>query len=107
VRVALATADARLKSGLFGSIELLGPGDARPLAVPVEAVTTLEGRQVVFVPADEPFAFRAVPVELGGRAGAFYALRSGLAEGAELVVRGAFTLKSAMSASELSEGHAH
>lgn len=108
VRVSLQAPDARLRSGLFGSIELVGGGvDERVLVVPVDAVATLEGQTVVFVPADEPNSFRPQPVALGRRAGGFIEVRSGLDEGAQLAISGAFTLKSTLSSSELSEGHEH
>lgn len=108
VRVTLQAPDARLRSGLFGSIELVGgSADARVLVVPADAVATLNGQTVVFVPADEPNAFRPQPILLGTRVGGFFEVRSGLKEGARLVVSGAFTLKSALSSGELSEGHAH
>lgn len=109
VRVSLKEADARLKSGLFGSIELLGGagGETRPLVVPVNAVVSLDGGSVVFVPAGEPHTFVPKPVEIGRRDAGFYELKSGLTEGAALVSAGAFTLKSALSEGELSEGHGH
>jgi cobalt-zinc-cadmium efflux system membrane fusion protein len=108
VRVTLQTPDARLRSGLFGSIELVG-GSAgeRVLVVPADAVATLDGQTVVFVPADEPDSFVPQPVALGRRAGGLFEVRSGVAEGARLAVSGAFTLKSALRSGELSEGHAH
>jgi cobalt-zinc-cadmium efflux system membrane fusion protein len=115
IRVSLDHPDARLRSGLFGDLELIGgKRDERVLVVPTEAVATLEGQQVVFVPADEsaafhppddPNVFRPAPVRLGRRAGAFYELEEGLRQGVPIVVSGAFTLKSALKAEELSEGH--
>jgi len=108
VRVTLNAPDARLRSGLFGSIELLGgSADERVLVVPAEAVATVDGQTVVFVPADEPNAFRPQPIALGRRAGGFFEVRSGLEEGARLAVSGAFTLKSALKSGEISEGHQH
>lgn len=108
IRVTLTAPDARLRSGLFGSIELLGgSADERVLVVPADAVATIEGQTVVFVPADEPNTFRPQPVALGRRAGGLFELVSGLKEGDSLAVSGAFTLKSAASTGELSEGHAH
>jgi membrane fusion protein, heavy metal efflux system len=108
ITVTLAAPDPRLKSGLFGSVELLGGrADERVLVVPVDAVATLEGQTVVFVPADEPDRFRPQPVALGRRVGGFFELRSGLEPGARLALSGAFTLKSALEGSALSEGHAH
>lgn len=108
VRVTLQAPDARLRSGLFGSIELVGGrADERVLVVPVDAVATLEGQTVVFVPADEPDTFQPQPILLGRRAGGFFEVRSGLLEGARIAVSGAFTLKSALRSGELSEGHEH
>lgn len=106
IRVVLERNDPRLRSGMFGAIELAGD-EARPVAVPVEAVVTIDGVPTVFVPGDEAGAFRPVPVQLGRRAGAYYEVDGGLEEGAPVVVEGAFTLKSALQAGELSEGHAH
>jgi cobalt-zinc-cadmium efflux system membrane fusion protein len=77
------------------------------LVVPADAVATLDGQTVVFVPADEPNSFRPQPVVLGRRAGGLFEVRSGLEEGASLAVSGAFVLKSALRSGELSEGHAH
>lgn len=108
IRVSLATPDPRLKSGLFGSIELLGgTADERVLVVPANAVATLDGQTVVFVALDEPGAFRAETVALGRRAGSWFEVRSGLHEGDRVAVSGAFTLKSTLRRGELAEDHAH
>lgn len=108
IRVSLETAEPRLRSGLFGSVELVGgKRDDRVVAVPAEAIASLDGRHAVFVPADEPNSFRPVYVRLGRRGGAFFEVTSGLDEGTRIVTRGAFTLKSALKSGELSEGHAH
>lgn len=106
IKVMLAKPDARLRSGLFGSIELLGGGaDERVLAVPIEAVATVDGQTVVFVATGEPDTFKPTPVLLGRRAGPFFELQKGLDEGAPIAVSGAFTLKSVLKSSELAEGH--
>jgi cobalt-zinc-cadmium efflux system membrane fusion protein len=108
IRVSLQAPDARLRSGLFGSIELLGgAADERVVVVPADSVAQLDGQNVVFVPADEPNTFRPQPVALGRHAGGFFEVRSGLAEGASFASSGAFTLKSALRSGELSEGHEH
>lgn len=108
VRVALDEADARLRSGLFGSIELLGgTSDPRALAVPVDGVATVDGQTVVFTPADEPNTFKPTIVTLGRRAGPFYEVTAGLEEGAPIVASGAFVLKSVLKSGEMSEGHEH
>lgn len=108
IRVSLTLPDARLKSGLFGTIELLGgAADERVVVVPADAVATVGGQQVVFVPADEANTFRPQPIALGRRSGGFFEVRSGLSEGSTLAMSGAFTLKSALLSGELSEGHSH
>ncbi|MEZ4430232.1 MAG: efflux RND transporter periplasmic adaptor subunit [Nannocystaceae bacterium] len=106
IRVMLEKTDPRLRSGLFGSIELVGGArDERVPVVPIDAVATIDGQQVVFVPGDEPGTFRAQVVRLGRRAGGLYELRDGLTEGAALALSGAFTLKSVLKSGELAEGH--
>lgn len=106
IRVTLHAPDARMRSGLFGGIELVGGAeDERVVVVPADAVATLDGQTVVFVPADEANAFRPQPIALGRRAGGFFEVKSGLEPGASLAINGAFTLKSALRSSELSEGH--
>lgn len=108
ISVKLDSPDPRLRSGLFGSIEIVGGrADERVLVVPVDAVATIDGQTVVFVPADEPDSFKPQPIALGRRAGGFFEVRSGLEPGAKLATSGAFTLKSALKSGELSEGHEH
>jgi len=107
VRMTLANADGLLKPGLFGTILLAGSDAGRaPVVVPESAVQELDGKTVVFVPAEEPNAFAARAVVTGARADGWVELLSGLGENEKLVVQGAFTLKSAALASELGEGHA-
>lgn len=106
VRVTLQMPDARLRGGLFGSIELVGGArDERVLVVPIDAVASLDGQNVVFVPGDEPNSFKPVPITLGRRAGGWFEVRAGLEEGATIASSGSFTLKSALKSSELAEGH--
>ncbi len=108
VRVTLESPDPRLRSGLFGSIELAGgAAEDRVLVVPTSAVAMLDGQSVVFVPAAKEHTFVVRPVALGRRSGSVVHVRSGLEAGAKVAVSGTFTLKSALSSSELSEGHAH
>jgi cobalt-zinc-cadmium efflux system membrane fusion protein len=108
IRVSLKTPDPRLRSGLFGSIELIGgAADERVLVVPADAIATIDGQQVVFVPGGTPNTFKAQPIAVGRRAGGLIEVRSGLDEGAAVALSGAFTLKSALKSSEISHGHPH
>jgi len=106
IRVSLQVPDPRLRSGLFGSIELVGGSqDERVVVVPADAIASLDGQNVVFVPADEPNSFKPHPVKLGRRAGGFFEIQDGLNEGTKIAISGAFTLKSALKSGELAEGH--
>jgi membrane fusion protein, heavy metal efflux system len=104
VRVALEPpTDRALVPGQFvtGVIEH-GRGDAA-VAVPLDAVQRLEGRDVVFVP--EPEGFRARPVEVGRRSAALVEVRAGLAAGDRYVTKGAFLLKAEIGKNEAAHEH--
>ncbi len=107
IHVQLSEPDARLKSGMFGSVELGLEGNAQVWALPSSAVINVEGQTGVFVATDEPTSFDFRAVELGAHAGDYYELISGVDTKHRVVVRGAFGLKSVLQASELGEGHAH
>jgi cobalt-zinc-cadmium efflux system membrane fusion protein len=105
IRVSITEPDPRLRSGMFGSLELLGTDkDTRVLAVPVDAVTTLEGHDVVFVADSEPNTFHPTAVQLGRRASGYYEVRAGLQEGDNIAISGSFTLKSVLREADLSDG---
>jgi len=70
-----------------------GPQGAGLLAVPTSAVLDSGLRQVVWVER-EPGRYEAAPVQLGPRAGDFYPVLAGLAEGERIVVHGAFLIDS-------------
>ncbi len=108
IRIALSNPDGKLRAGLFGTLEILsgGASEAPIAAVPGDALVTIDGRDAVFVPADEPNAFVPVFVTLGRRDAGFVEIREGLAIGAAVVTRGAFTLKSVLQKGALAE-HEH
>jgi cobalt-zinc-cadmium efflux system membrane fusion protein len=97
VRVEVDNPDGQLRPGMFGSVEITAGGDdagAHVLAVPDEAVQTVEGGPAVFVPVEgeeNTFARRAVTV--GNRVGDWVPVLSGLKEGDPVVVSGTFVLK--------------
>lgn len=106
IRVTLREFEPRLRRGLFGTIELRGASEEeRPVTVAIDALATVDDQDVVFVPTDEPRTFRVQAVELGRRAGGFVAVRSGLSEGAAVVVAGSFTLKGALREREIAAEH--
>ncbi|HJL05759.1 MAG TPA: efflux RND transporter periplasmic adaptor subunit [Polyangiaceae bacterium LLY-WYZ-15_(1-7)] len=108
IRVVLPNPDRHLRPGQFGTLRLPGEAPAAPWpTVEADAVQELFGGPVVFVPAEEEHAFRAVPVRLGPRAGGSVAIREGLSVGDRYVAAGAFTLKSEALAERLGGGHHH
>ncbi len=72
-----------------------------PLVIPRTAVLFTGVRSVVYVsvPDQEQPTYEGRVVTLGPRAGEFYTVRSGLKEGEEVVVNGAFRIDSAMQIS--------
>jgi len=69
-----------------------------PMVIPRTAVLFTGTRSVVYVQVpdqDEP-AYEGRTIELGSRAGDYYTVRSGLNEGDQVVVHGAFRIDSAM-----------
>lgn len=107
-RVEIPNRDAALKPGMFATANIQVGGGGRPMAVvPQDAVQTVEGKLVVFVPGDAPGEFRAVPVEVGPTTdGNRIVILSGIAPGSRVVTVGAFALRSELSKGEIGE-HGH
>jgi cobalt-zinc-cadmium efflux system membrane fusion protein len=99
--------DPRLRAGLFGRLEI-APEGAGPeaLVVPDDALSRIDGEDVVFVASEDGLTFRPVVVEIGRRDGDRIELLTGVEEGTRIVTRGAFALRSHLVRGELSE-HEH
>ncbi len=69
---------------------------ARPLVIPASAALVTGKRAVVYraVPGAENPTYEGVEVDLGPRAGDYYIVRSGLAEGDRVVTKGSFKIDS-------------
>lgn len=111
-RVEIENRDEALKPGMFATagIRMNGAGDvegSEMLAVPRDAVQTVEGSTVVWVPTGEPGEFTVRVVEVGRELpGGLVEIVRGLDPGAAVVVEGAFTLKSELAKGEFG-GHVH
>ncbi|MCI0387695.1 MAG: efflux RND transporter periplasmic adaptor subunit, partial [Acidobacteria bacterium] len=100
VRVEVTNREERLKVGMFVEVGFEA-GSAAPggstemeLVIPEEAVQRINERTVVFVPQKgEKGHFEARDVELGGAAGGYQRVISGLKSGERIVSKGSFTLK--------------
>jgi cobalt-zinc-cadmium efflux system membrane fusion protein len=105
-RIPLANPDGRIRLGLYGMASVaVGVPDRPPvLAVPSSAVTQMLGRSVVFVHhADGDFERHDVTV--GEADPDWVEIVHGLREGEEVVVDGAFSIKSAMLRESFGEDH--
>jgi membrane fusion protein, heavy metal efflux system len=106
VRVDIANPQRRLKPGMFATAEVItGVSSSRAIMIPSSAIQKIEGKPAVFVQQkDGSFAKREV--EIGREFGGSVEVKSGLKEGEQVVVTGAFTLKAELLKEGL-EGHAH
>jgi cobalt-zinc-cadmium efflux system membrane fusion protein len=93
VRVEVDNQDDALHPGEFVQVEFLIGSDEVVLAVPTSSIVTIEGSPVVFK-LTKGDKIIAQPVEVGTLSGNWVEIRGGLAEGDEIVVGGAFGLKS-------------
>jgi cobalt-zinc-cadmium efflux system membrane fusion protein len=107
VRAEVPNPDGVLRAGMFGTARIATEGGARYALVPVDAVQTIDGQEVVFVPGDEDGAYRALPVVTGDEGDGRVEIRSGIQPGDAVVVAGAFDLKAALTASGRSAAHSH
>lgn len=109
VRVEVENGHSPLKPGMFAQVEIGGPaasGQEAVLAVPEEAIQTVEGSPAVFVAvAGEDNTFAKRPVKVGRAANGTVPILAGLKEGENLVVSGSFILKAELGKG--SAGHEH
>jgi len=107
VRAVIKNPEGLLRAGMFGEASVRTKEGDRVAMIPVDAVQTLHKRPVVFVPGAEEGHFRVVSVTLGQEAGKRVEVLTGVKPGDRLVVRGAFDLKSALTAGGRSATHSH
>jgi membrane fusion protein, heavy metal efflux system len=113
VRIEVNNPRERLKVGMFVEVgfEAGAGGQVKPaeneLVIPEEAVQRIGERTVIFFPKEgEKGHFEARDVELGGAAGGYQRVISGLKAGDRIVGKGSFTLKTQMMKGGLG-GHGH
>ncbi|MGB9340552.1 MAG: efflux RND transporter periplasmic adaptor subunit [Polyangiales bacterium] len=106
IRVELDNPDGTLRPGLFGRISLSpeGPRAEAVAVIPKSAIQRVDGQALVFVATGETGVFRPTLLTLGTQAQGKVEARSGLVEGDQVVVSGAFTLKSELLRSRLADG---
>jgi len=105
-RIEVENRDGRLKPEMFATARI-DASDAQTarslLTVPDSAIILLQGQPTVFVAEGGGFESRAIDPgdKLGGRT----VVKSGVSEGEQLVVSGAFALKARLLKSQISDEH--
>ncbi len=111
VRIEVADTCLGLKPGMFAYVEIVaadssGAEPAPVVAVPEEAIQTVEGRSCVFVPVpDEENTFRPQEVRVGEPVGGLVPVHSGLVEGERFISAGSFILKAELGKGSAGHGH--
>jgi len=106
VRVEVPNPRARLKPGMFATAEVVtGVSSSQAIMIPSSAIQKIEGKPSVFV-QEKDGSFAKRELELGREFGNSVEVKAGLKEGEQVVVTGAFTLKSELLKEGL-EGHGH
>lgn len=107
VRVEVGNVGGRLKAGMFVEVGFQagsGVATGEDLMVPSSAVQRVGDRAVVFIPKEgEPGHFEVRDVELGGEAGGYRKVLSGLSLGERVVTKGGFVLKTQLLKGEIGE----
>lgn len=109
VRIEVANAERKLKPGMFATAEIIsssGETSAPVLAVPSDAVQTVEGGPAVFVPVEgEPNTFAKRAITIGTPVGGMIPVTSGLKAGDRIVIAGTFILKAELGKSGAAHEH--
>lgn len=108
---AAAQSTPMIRPGMFAQVEIVATDPANPVpasvvAVPDEAVQTVEGGPAVFVPVkDEPNTFAKRAVVVGRAVGGLVPILEGLVEGEEFVAAGTFMLKAELGKGSAAHEH--
>jgi cobalt-zinc-cadmium efflux system membrane fusion protein len=104
-RVVMDNSNGSWRPGMFVTGRVVVEEADVPIAIPLTALQTTEGRTVVFVQDDDGFEPRRLKL---GRSSATHAeVLSGLTAGERYVASGGFILKAELERAELGDGHAH
>lgn len=100
-----------IRPGMFAQVEIVAtaPGNAESppqIAVPQEAIQTVEGGPAVFVPVPgEPNTFQKRSLTIGPTVGGLVPVTSGLVEGERFVEAGSFILKAELGKGSAAHEH--
>jgi membrane fusion protein, heavy metal efflux system len=102
-RVEVPNSDGRLKPEMFATASIDTASTSKALTLPQEAVLLINGQAMAFV--QEAGGFEPRAVELGEKIGGRVVIRSGVKEGEQIVVAGAYALKARMLKSQIGDAH--
>ncbi len=104
-RVEVPNRDGRLRPGMFANVAIVvsGPATGSVIVIPEDAMVLMEGKPTVFVRGDHGFEPKAVTP--GERRTGRVEIKDGIKPGEEVVVAGAYELKSKLQKSQLGDSH--
>ena len=102
-RVEVPNPAGRLKPEMFANASIDSASTSNALTLPQEAVLLVNGQAMAFV--QEAGGFEPRPVELGDKINERVVVRSGVKEGEQVVVAGAYALKARMLKSQIGDAH--
>lgn len=102
VRTEVPNPDGRLKPEMFATIQIATTVEERVLTIPAIAVQKDKGKDIVFVQA-APARFEPREVAIGVPMEGRVPVLKGLAEGEQIVTKGAFALKSELHRGEMEQ----
>ncbi|RYF36699.1 MAG: efflux RND transporter periplasmic adaptor subunit [Comamonadaceae bacterium] len=102
-RVTLSNPQGAWRPGLFVTVSVLGSDQDVPLAVPVDAIQSVENQPSVFKAV--PGGFQATPVRPGRSDGKNIEILGGLQPGDKVATSNAFVLKAELGKSSASHTH--
>lgn len=111
VRIDVPITELALRPGMFAQAEIVAVDPASPepaaiVAVPEDALQTVEGGPALFVPvADEPGTFQKRAVTIGKAVGGLVPIHAGLVEGETFVSAGSFILKAELGKGSAAHEH--
>ncbi len=108
MRAVMPNADNLLRDGMYGRAHISTEATVERALISTDAVQTIDGNSMVFVPGHEDGHFRAVSVRLGQESqSGMVELISGLQPGDAAVTQGAFELKATLTSGSRSAAHSH
>lgn len=105
VRATIQNKDKKLKSGMYVQASIETSQAKKNALVPVDAIQTIDGQSMIFVPGDKKGQFRAIPVKTGNEGSETVEIMSGIRPGDRIVTAGAFDLKSILTSKSRSASH--